>query len=142
MTKVSFRPAAVSDAVHLAAFVDMASQGMATRLWLGMAAPGQGPFEIGRARAMREDVGLSYRNATMAEVDGVVAGVLVGYPLRPEDDGATLPDMLKPLLALENLAVGSWYVNVLAVYPEFRGRGLGARLLQIADERAAAASDA
>jgi ribosomal protein S18 acetylase RimI-like enzyme len=126
----------ITDAVHLAAFVDMASQGLATRLWLGMAAPGQGPFEIGRARAMREDTGPSYRNATVAEIAGVIAGALVGYPMTRDNDRSDPPGLLVPLLELEALATGTWYVNVLAVYPEFRGRGIGRRLLEVADERA------
>jgi ribosomal protein S18 acetylase RimI-like enzyme len=37
---------------------------------------------------------------------------------------------------LENLAPATWYVNVLAVLPEFRGRGLGTRLLTIAEQMA------
>ena len=35
---------------------------------------------------------------------------------------------------MEALAPGSWYVNALAVLPEFQGRGLGARLLKLAEE--------
>jgi ribosomal protein S18 acetylase RimI-like enzyme len=138
MTDVTFRPGAVADAVHLAAFMDMASQGLASRLWLRMTVPGQGPFEIGRARAMREDVGLSYRSATIAEVGGSVAGALVDYPMSSAGPAKDIPDLLVPLLDLEALAPDTWYVNILAVYPEFRGRGIGARLLQVADERAAA----
>jgi ribosomal protein S18 acetylase RimI-like enzyme len=141
MSGISFRPGAVADAVHLAAFMDMASQGLATRLWLAMTVPGQGPFEIGRARAMREDAGLSYRNATIAQVDGVVAGVVVDYPMSGAGPVNNVPDLLVPLIDLEGLVPDTWYVNVLAVYPEFRGRGIGARLLEIADQRAAA-SDA
>jgi ribosomal protein S18 acetylase RimI-like enzyme len=141
MTEVVFRPGAVADAVQLAAFMDMASQGLATRLWLGTAVPGQGPFEIGRARAMRDDVGWSYRNATFAEVDGAVAGVVVDYPMKSAGRSPTdIPDLLVPLLELEALVPDSWYVNVLGVYPEFRGRGIGARLLKIADQRAAASN--
>ena len=34
---------------------------------------------------------------------------------------------------LENLAPGTWYVNVLAAYPEQRGKGYGAALLGLAD---------
>ena len=35
---------------------------------------------------------------------------------------------------LENLAPDTWYVNVLAVRPQFRGAGLGTRLLAHADD--------
>ena len=42
--------------------------------------------------------------------------------------------MFRPLQELENLAPGTWYVNVLAVLPAFRNLGLGGRLLQRAEE--------
>jgi GNAT superfamily N-acetyltransferase len=45
-----------------------------------------------------------------------------------------MPILFVPLQELENLAPSTWYVNVLAVLPEYRGRGLGTRLLQLADE--------
>jgi ribosomal protein S18 acetylase RimI-like enzyme len=45
--------------------------------------------------------------------------------------------MFVPLQELENLAPGTWYVNVLAAYPEMRGQGLGTALLALADKLAA-----
>ena len=42
--------------------------------------------------------------------------------------------MFVPLQELENLAPGTWYVNVLAVLPAFRGAGLGTKLLGLADD--------
>ncbi|WP_372674931.1 GNAT family N-acetyltransferase, partial [Aquicoccus sp.] len=35
---------------------------------------------------------------------------------------------------LENRALDSWYVNVLACYPEHRGQGIGSRLLGVAED--------
>src|SRR3546814_18072478 len=48
--------------------------------------------------------------------------------------------MFRPLQELENLAPGTWYVNVLAVLPAFRNLGLGSGLLQRAEETASAGS--
>ena len=45
--------------------------------------------------------------------------------------------MFVPLQELENLAPATWYVNVLAVRPQFRNIGLGSKLLRLADEMAA-----
>ena len=42
--------------------------------------------------------------------------------------------MFVPLQELENLAPDTWYVNVLAVLPEYRRLGLGTRLLDLANE--------
>ena len=45
-----------------------------------------------------------------------------------------MPAMFVPLQELENLAPGTWYVNVLAAYPEHRGKGHGTALLGVADQ--------
>ena len=73
--------------------------------------------------------------------DGRVAAGLIGYPLpdRPEPIPDTMPPMFVPLQELENLAPGTWYVNVLAAYPDQRGQGLGTALLAVADKLAAEA---
>ena len=47
--------------------------------------------------------------------------------------------MFVPLQELENLAPGTWYVNVLAAYPDQRGQGLGTELLAVAGKLAAEA---
>ena len=63
-----------------------------------------------------------------------VAAALIGYPL-PEARTHRLwqmPAMFVPLQQLENLAPGTWYVNVLAAYPQWRNKGLGTRLLEFA----------
>jgi GNAT superfamily N-acetyltransferase len=66
------------------------------------------------------------------EEGGRVAACLIGYPLPDEPepiDYERMPAMFVPLQELENLAPGTWYVNVLAAYPECRGQGYGTRLL-------------
>jgi ribosomal protein S18 acetylase RimI-like enzyme len=40
---------------------------------------------------------------------------------------------VRPLVRLEAKAPGSWYVNVLATFPEFRRLGIGGQLLAIAE---------
>jgi GNAT superfamily N-acetyltransferase len=134
--KPTYRPATIADASALAVLVDIAGEGMASHMWQALVAPGQSAIEIGRERARREEGGFSYRNATVAEIDGEIAAGLVGYRLdEPYDLGRfdAMPDMVQPLLRLEAQAPGSWYVNVLACFPEFRRRGIGVRLLEIAD---------
>ena len=89
---------------------------------------------------MRESGGFSYRNTLVFEKADRVAGALIGYPLDPEPDADStdgLPPMFVPLQELEDLAAGTWYVNVLAAYPEFRGQGIGTHLLVAADKQAA-----
>ena len=83
--------------------------------------------------------GFSYRNAIVAEVGGEIAACLVGYRLDdPYDLGdlEDIPPLVRPLVLLEAKAPGSWYVNVLATFPEFRRQGIGMELLGIAEEKA------
>lgn len=134
------RRARIEDAEALARFVNYAGEGLPLYLWGKMAEPGESAWEAGFRRASRDEGSFSWRNATVIEMDGRCTGCLIGYeiPNAPEPIPPDMPAMFVPLQELENLAPGTWYVNVLAVEPEFRGRGLGTRLLALADERAAA----
>jgi ribosomal protein S18 acetylase RimI-like enzyme len=133
------RRATPGDAQALAEFVDFASEGLALYLWGKMAGPGGDPWAVGRDRALRDEGSFSYRNAIVLEREGRVAAGLIGYPLadKPEPIPDSMPPMFVPLQELENLAPGTWYVNVLAAYPDKRGQGLGTVLLALADKLAA-----
>jgi ribosomal protein S18 acetylase RimI-like enzyme len=136
---ILLRPAAKSDAASLAVLVDIAGHGLPAFVWERMKAPGQSLIEYGRARARRDSGAFSYQNATIAESEGEIAGCLVDYRLDDPYNIGNLDTVLEPLRPLVNLeakAPGSWYVNVLATFPEFRGRGIGTTLLAAAEERA------
>ena len=136
------RRATPDDAHALAELINSAGEGMPAYLWERMAEPGESVWDVGRRRARREEGGFSYRNAVVIEEAGKVAACLIGYPLPEEPepiDPEGMPAMFVPLQELENLAPATWYVNVLAVYPEQKGRGLGTRLLGLPDKLAAAA---
>ncbi len=150
MAGIAIRPATPADATHLACFVDMASEGLALHLWEKMKTPGQTLFEVGRSRALREEGSFSYRNAHMAEIEGAVAGALVGYQIAEVHDRSLrtagdqkappLPEFVQGLVELESMAPLHWYVNILATYPEYRGRGVGKALLTHADKLGGAMS--
>ena len=133
-----FRPAAREDAPALAELVNLAGEGLPLHLWRSMARAGEDPWAVGRGRAQREEGSFSYRNAVVAEaVDGRIAACLIGYPLpdAPEKiDYDRTPAMFVPLQELENLAGGTWYVNVVATFPDYRNQGLGTRLLGLAED--------
>jgi len=135
-----FRPARKADAAALAVLVDIAGEGMPAYMWSTLKAPSQSLLEVGRERALRETGGFSYRNSIVAEVGGEIAASLVGYRLDdPYDIEASLaetPGIVRPLVKLEAKAPGSWYVNVLATFPEFRRQGIAGRLLEIAEQKA------
>jgi ribosomal protein S18 acetylase RimI-like enzyme len=138
----AFRPACREDATTLAELVNYAGEGLPHYLWSRMTQPGQSAWDVGRQRAQRDEGSFSYRNATLIECAGQVAGCLIGYDVHddPPPIDADMPGMFVPLQELENLAPGTWYVNVLAVLPEFRYRGFGSALLRVADEAGQARS--
>jgi ribosomal protein S18 acetylase RimI-like enzyme len=105
-----------------------------------MAEPGEDPWEVGRRRARRGEGSFSWGNTVALEYDRQVVACLIGYrlPEAPEPiDYDAMPAIFVPLQELENLAPGTWYVNVLAAYPQDRGKGHGAALLAIAERLAA-----
>jgi ribosomal protein S18 acetylase RimI-like enzyme len=134
--ELALRPARREDAADMARLVDLASEGMAAFLWARMAEPGEDPFAVGARRAARDEGAFSWRNAVVAEVGGVVGGLLVAYRIGDEPQPVDeQPAMFRPLQLLENQALGSHYVNVLATYPAQRRRGVATRLLEEAERQ-------
>jgi ribosomal protein S18 acetylase RimI-like enzyme len=136
-----FRRATPADVDALAELVQFASEGFALSFWTTLAGRDGNPWDIGRARVSSETGGLSYRNAIVAELAGRPICCLIGYALGDETEPAAgdLPPLLVPLQALMNLASGTWYVHVLAAYPQYRGSGYGSALLAQAERLAAGA---
>jgi ribosomal protein S18 acetylase RimI-like enzyme len=133
---MEIRAATAADAGHLVAFINMAADDLPLHFWKKSVGEGADPWAWGRERAARETGGFSFRNAWLAEVEGEVAACLLGYAAEPEPapiDPDT-PAIFVPLLELEAMAPGSWYLNVLATYAAFRGRGCGSALLAFAEE--------
>lgn len=133
---MTFRPAAKADAPALAELVNYAGEGLPLYLWTKLAKDREDPWDVGRARAARDEGAFSYRNATVIEQDGECAGCLIGYeiPDMPKPVSPDMPPIFVPFQELENLAPGTWYINVLAVQPKFRNRGLGVKLIELAEE--------
>lgn len=136
-----FRLAESRDAPALAELVNFAGDGLPLYVWDGMKEPGETAWDVGRRRAEKDSGSFSRANTIVADIEGQCAACLIGYR-QPDDpapiDYGTMPPIFVPLQELENLAPASWYVNVLAAYPDYRGQGLGTQLLQIADRIARA----
>lgn len=127
------RLAGASDAAQLAELVNFAGDGLPLHLWTGLALDGQDPWEIGRARqAEKAEEG----KVVVVDYGGGAVASLTGYTVGPNPVpmDESFPALFRPLQELENRVPNSWYVNVLACYPEYRGRGLGRRLLELAEE--------
>ena len=128
-----FRVADEADAHELADLVNFAGEGLPLHVWSGLAQEGQDPWDVGRVRQAEKA-----RDGQVVVVDfgnGAVAS-LTGYTIgaEPEPVGDDFPSLFRPLQELENKALESWYVNVLACYPEYRGKGHGSRLLSLAEQ--------
>lgn len=131
-TEPAIRAARKTDASEMVALIDCAGYGMPLWIWQGMKTDEASALEVGRKRAMREEGSFSYRNAHVLEDMGQVMGMLIGYAIDDPYDVAdldTTPEVFRPLVELEAQVPGSWYVNVIAVHAEYRGMGLGTRLL-------------
>lgn len=137
------RQAIPDDASAMVELVNMAGEGLPFYLWSNMAEEGQSPWDVGMERAKRESGGFSYKNTIVREESGKVVASLIGYPLDDEPaptDYSDIPAIFVPLQQLEDMVPGTWYVNVLATYPESRGAGIGNELLAIAEGLAMALS--
>jgi GNAT superfamily N-acetyltransferase len=134
---VTLRDAAPDDARALAELIAIAGAGIPEWLWSRMAEPGESIFDVGERRARRDSGGFSWTNAIVAESRGAVVGMILGYPLEPdESDLDELPAILRPFVELERLVPGSWYINAFALREAWRSWGIGARLLGAATARA------
>ncbi len=134
---ISIRPARKADASDIALLVNIAAHGGPARGWAASdeAAGTYDPIEVGRLQALNEDGPFNWRNATMAESDGEVVGMLYGY--REPDTAApvpgNIPDFFRPLYELEAEAAGDWYINMLGVHLRWRSQGIGSQLLDVAE---------
>ena len=132
------RAATRDDTPRLVDFVLMAGEGLPDLAWAAMAEPGESPRDVGLRRAARDEGSFSWRNGTVFEREGKVVAGLVGFPLpdEPVEIGADFPPAFRPLQELENLACGTWYVNILGVDDGLRGQGIGGCMLALAERKA------
>jgi ribosomal protein S18 acetylase RimI-like enzyme len=144
LIKSPFRCATPRDVATLAEFVEFASEGLAVYLWSKLAGDGGDPWTIGRERVRAAASPIGYRNAVIADADGAAAAGLISYPLAGQAGprSAELPALLLPLHELMQEVPDTWYVHVLAAYPQHRGMGHGRALLALADALASAAGKA
>jgi ribosomal protein S18 acetylase RimI-like enzyme len=132
--RIRIRKAVQGDAPVLAELMNAAGEGIPAYLWSGMAPSGGDVMAFGAARVAREQGDFSYRNMYVAEIDGQVAGMLLSYQLPDPyvlDQLESYPALVRPLVRLEALAAGSWYINAIATGESWRGVGIGTRLMAL-----------
>jgi ribosomal protein S18 acetylase RimI-like enzyme len=131
-----YRRATSEDVPELPELVNLAGDGLPLHLWAKLAGADESPWDVAAKRAKSGEGGFAYENTVIREDGGKIAACLIGYPLssapqvyKPND----VPAMVAPLYELEHLAPGTWYVNVLATFSKFQGKGIGTELLQVAE---------
>lgn len=130
-TSYNLRPAHRSDARAIAELTDLAGEGIPMRLWEASRKDGVEALDHGAARAAREGVPFCYENATVAEADRQVVGMVLAYPLEAEEiDLSEVPEIVRPLLVLEAAAPDTFYINAVGVRSAYRGEGIGTLLIQ------------
>ena len=136
--QIIIRPAQPEDAPIIAAALTMALGEETMKMYCG-----ENYQSVLEELARREDTQYSYRNALVADVDGVPAGAIVGY------DGARLYELREPTLRLIEERTGNiftgvedetnpdeFYLDSLGVLPEYRNLGIGGRLLTALRDKA------
>lgn len=133
------RQATKADSHSIAELALMAGGGISGYFWKKQQRSGQTLIEVGAKRAEQEEGHSSYKNVHVAEHDGEVAGMLLGYrmpTMSDEDAFEGMPDFVKPIIEVEQKAAGSYYICKLATYPQHRKKGVGTRLMGLVDELA------
>lgn len=129
----ALRPAARGDAAELAILVDVASRSFATWLWYAGVLEGvtDTALENGRNLMSRSDRPGGWKDAVVASVDGETAGAAIGYLL----DGRVAEvvaghRVLVPILDLQRPLAGHRFIDSIAVYRNFRRRGIARALVE------------
>lgn len=138
LERILFRPARRDESKTIARLFSMASDGVADYVWTKYAKPGEDILDAGERRYSGESSPFSYRNCVIAESGGKIAGMMASFPMDgPDDPGASgeTDPVLAPYGRLEQY--NSYYISGIALFPEYRGMGIGTKFLEIAEERAA-----
>lgn len=132
----TLRPATKPDCRIIAALYSISSDGVADYIWTTLAKPGEDILDVGQRRYERENSVFSYRNCMVVEKENRVIGMLVAFPMIVEKnpDDNDIDPVLAPYSKLE--CDNSYYICGMAVFPEYRGNGIGSHLLNVAEEHA------
>src|SRR5262245_3054403 len=137
---IEVRPASSADAAHLSRFLQIAGGGLIDALYADLV-PGKSAAEAAEHVFSRKESAKFYSNARIGLVDGRIAGAINMY--RTDDPRAHWADPRVPnerravLEPFAHLQAAGLYIDFIAVYPDFRGHGIGRVLLAGARSEAA-----
>lgn len=137
---IEVKPASLTDAAHLSRFYQIAGGGLVDALYADLV-PGKTSAEAVEHVFSRKESAKFYGNARLGLADGRIAGGMVMH--RADDSRVHWVDPLVPkerravLKPFDHLPAAGLYIDFIAVYPDFRGRGIGQALLAEARSEAA-----
>jgi len=134
LNEFTIRPAVKSECRTIAELYRISSDGVAEYIWTKFAEPGEDLLDVGQRRYEQEDSVFSYRNCSMVDRKGKTAGMIIAFPTEIDDEYVESDPVLVPYSKLEEPA--SYYICGMAVFPEYRGRGIGTQLLTLAEKHA------
>ena len=130
MEDIKIRPASVNDAPVIARAVAMAMGEEGATLLCGVEY-----MKVLEQIVLTEGTQYSYTNALIAMVNGEPAGAVLGYdgallePLRYATVSVIKKSFSEYSLPDDETQNGEFYIDSLGVLPQFRGHGVGKRLL-------------
>ena len=130
---IFFRAAKREDSRAIAELYSISSDGVADYIWAKSVKLGEDVLDVGERRYENEDNVFSYKNCTIVEVGGEIAGMMVAFPMSASGDVGEDP-VLAPYSRLEE--DNSYYICGMALYPEHRGKGVGHQFLALAKQQA------
>ena len=136
-----FRRATVYDCPAIAQMLGIASDGVAPYVWSLAQSdhPGLTLEQIGAMRYSDPAANFSYKNTVVGVEGGEVIALLLTFAIGGGDRDAPPPPDVDPVLAPYCLEEpNSWYICAMAVGEPHRGKGLGSRMLEIAQQQATA----
>lgn len=133
MVELIIRRAKRNEAADLAILDNIAGHGISQWFWQRAVNKGEAEdaYDWGRSRFAGHDV-FGWRNAWVATQNDLIVGSVTAYRM-PQDDGE-VEDIKRdapaftPVFELFDEATGSWFIDSLGVYREFRGTGIGRKL--------------
>ena len=137
----NYRNALKKDCPAIARLATLAGGGFVDFLYHDLI-PDKTPVEILEKNLASPEGPYSWENAIVAEIAGEIAGGALSYPsvyyrITPEMERLIPKERLEHVREnFSSRVENSWFLDYLAVFPEFHGMGIGSRLIDLTKQRA------
>lgn len=135
---ITLRPATEADVADLARLYILATAGLVDAAYDGLE-PGVPLETLTEWRFTQLGSVRSYEHCRMAQAESDVAGMMNAFPIDRLDDAPSDPRLtpdraalFAPIIELLHQGAGTYYISAVAVYPQFRGRGIARQLMTAA----------